>query len=227
MEGTHGAGAALLLSAALAAAGCCGLQRAVAKGNRDTPEAAFAFVTAAFAEDRTGDQFDSLHWSFVKAQGISAQRYTLARAIRPGVFAKAADILGRATMDGVEYARIETRDGPARPPRPRDAARVSLSTPRGTGVFILVDEPTWTLFTDDEDFTGHFTDLTRAVRFEGEGIAVDLHQPMGALPKEGARILRIEIHHDWLIFGVESLDGFEDLIGEVKATEAKVKEAPQ
>ena len=219
MEGTQGAGtgAAVLLAAAFALAGCCGLERAVAKGNRDTPEAAFEFVRAAFEEDRTGDQVDSMHWAFKKSQGISDYKYTLARSLRPGVFRKASDLLGRAHLDSVEYGRIESRD----------AARVSVSTAGGSGVFILVDEPTWTLFTDDGPFPGHIADMERAVRIEDDGVVVDLRQPLGAMPKDGARILRVEIHHDWLIFGVESLDGFDDLLGEVKATEAKTREAPR
>ncbi len=229
MEGTRRSSgcAAVLLAAVLALAGCCGLQRAEAKGNRDTPEAAFEFVTRAFAEDRTGDQIDSLHWTFQKAQGINAQKYTFARTLRPGIFRRAADLLGQATLDSVEYGRIDTRAEPSLPPRPRDAARVSLTTPRGSGVFILVDEPTWTLYTDDGPFSGHMPELGRTVRVEEDGIVVELRQPLGAPPLEGARILRVEIHHDWLIFGVESLDGFDELLGEVKATEEKAKEAPQ
>ena len=224
MEGTR---RSVLFAAALALSGCCGMARGEAPGNRDTPEAAFRYITRAFAEDRTGDQFDSLHWTFAKAQGITDYKYRMARSLRPGIFDRAAALLGGATLESVEYARIETRADPASPSRPRNAARVSLATPRGAGVFILVDEPAWTLFTDDGKFPGHIPDLASAVRFEGEEVVVALRRPLGEPPAEGVRILRVEIHHDWLLFGVESLEGFEDLLGEVRAAEEKPKEAPQ
>lgn len=218
-------GWSVLLAAALA--GCCGLQRAVAKGNRDTPEAAFEYLTRSFAEDQTGDQIDSFHWTFAKQQGIDAQKYTLARTLRPGIFSKAAELLGKATLDSVEYARLDTRPDPGAPPRLRNAARVTLTTGRGRGVFILVDEPTWTLFTDDGSFPGHIPDLGTAVKIVDDGVVVELRQALGALPAEGAKIHRVEIHHDWLLFGVESLEGFDELIHEVKATDTKAKETPQ
>ncbi len=233
MEGTRGrAAAAALLAAGLAAAGCCGLQRGSPIGNRDTPEAAFAFVRDAFREDRTGDQVDSLHQRFQERQGISSTRYALARGLRPGLFRKAADLLGAARLVSVEYARIDTRKGPADPPRLKDAAKLRLAVPGGEGVFILVDEPVWTLYTDDEE-TGPLWDylpgVDRAVRIEGGKVVVDLHGDLGVLPKDGARVRRIEIHHDWQLFDIESLKGFEEFLGQVKeaADQGRGGEAPQ
>jgi len=222
--------AAGLLAAALAAAGCCGLQRAAARGNRDTPEAAFEYVRSAFAEDRTGDQVDSFHVSFKGRQGLSDARYSLARSLRPGLFAKAARVLGAAKMEKVEYAAVyETRKGPEDPPRPRSAARVSLTTPEGSGVFILVDEPIAVLFTDDPELGAapvNVPDIGRIVRLEGGRLVVEMKAPLDFPPEEGARIRRLEIHHDWLLFDVESLQGFEEFLGEVKAAAEKASEAP-
>jgi hypothetical protein len=236
MEGTsrRASAAAALLAAALGTAGCCGLQRAAAPGNRDTPEAAFAYVRAAFEEDRTGDQIDSLHPAFMARQGISGTKYVLARGLRPALFRRAAAVLGAARLDSVEYARIETRRQPGDANRPRDAARVRITTPEGAGVFILVDEPIAFLTTDDADLPPlpiNAPDIGRIVRIEGENLLVELRAPLDYPPKEGAKVRRFEIHHDWLLFDVESLQGFEEFLGQVKETadraKKEIQEAPK
>ena len=228
MEGRRIGIAAVL--AALAAVGCCGLTRAAARGNRDTPEASFEFVRAAFAEDRTGDQYDSFHPSFRDAQGISQGKYSLARTVSPGLFEKARRLLGSARLEHpVELGRIDTRRDPADPPRTRDAARVVLSTPEGRGVFHLVDEPSWLLATDDEELpsvTGFLGDMERSVRVEGDRLVVEVHAPLDPQfrPLPGSRVRRVEFHHDWLLYGIESLEGFEEFLGEVKAAAERASE---
>lgn len=223
--------AAGLLAAALAASGCCGLVRARAVGNRDTPEAAFEYVRSAFEEDRTGDQVDSLHWDFKTRQGISDYKYVLARNLRPGLFEKASRILGAAKLEKAEYARLDTRRGPGDAPRLRDAARVSLSTGEGSGVFILVDEPTWRLVVLEKDGrvvtpSGQVDDLGRFVRVLEGQVEVELRRPLGFSTEEAPRILRFEVFHDWLLFDVESLQGFEEFLGQVKETADTTEEPP-
>jgi hypothetical protein len=213
MDGRR-AGTAVLLAAAAALGGCCSTAAGDPKGDRDTPERAFDYVRRAFAEDRTEDQFDSLHWAFAKRQGITDLKYRVARRLRPGVFRKAADLLGGATLDAVEYGDL------ADPARPRKAARVRLSTPGGRGVFVLVDEPRWVLVTDDGPFPGRLADMEKVVRIEADALVADLRRPLDDLPAEGSRIHRLVIHHDWLLYDVESLDGFEELMGEVRAAES-------
>jgi hypothetical protein len=223
--------AAGLLAAGLAASGCCGLARARAVGNRDTPEAAFEYVRSAFEEDRTGDQVDSLHWDFKGRQGISDGKYVLARNLRPGLFEKAARILGAAKLEKVEYARLDTRRRPGDAARLRDAARVSLATAEGSGVFILVDEPTWRFVAVEKDGrvvtqSGQVDDLGRFVRVREGRIEVDLRRPVDFPMEEAPRVLRFEVFHDWLLFDVESLQGFEEFLGQVKETADRTEEAP-
>jgi hypothetical protein len=225
--------AAGLLAAALAATGCCGLTGGRTIGNRDTPEAAFEFVRSAFAEDRTLDQLNSLHWLFQGRQGINSSKYEMARTLRPGLFAKAARVLGAAKLEKVEYAaKYETKKGPEDAPRLREAARVSLTTPEGSGVFILVDEPTWLLVTLEKGGatvvqSGQLTGLDGVVGIRDGQVVAELRRPLDFPPEEAPRILRLEIHHDWLLFDVESLQGFEEFLGEVKATAEKAAEAPE
>jgi hypothetical protein len=214
----------VLAAAAFAAAltGCCTPPAVLgmARWTRDTPEEAFAFARAAFALDSGGDQFEFLHPEFVEEQGLSRTRWGLARRLAPGTFRKAAEILEAATLEGVERARLPTRRGE------RDAARVTLRTPAGTGVFVLVDDPRWRLVTDDPESPPLTGDVPaggadRLVRVEGDALLLGGALPLAFPPAAGSRVLRFEIHHDWRLRGIESLEGFEEFLGEVRSAAAE------
>jgi hypothetical protein len=217
MERARGSIAAILAATALAAAGCCGLH-GYSHLNRDTPEAAFDFVRAAFAEDRTLDQYDSFHPAFREAQGISAGKYGLARNLRPGLFEKARRIVGEATLESVERGPEPFDFGKG----PRGWARVRIRTREGRGVFLLVDEPSWFLSTDDEELgpvRGPVEDVGRSVRVEGSTLVVELRATLPFPPEPGKQVRRLEIHHDWMLYAVEELEGFDEFLGEVRKTE--------
>ena len=219
------AAAALLLAAACA--GCCGLTRSPGlRGmDRDTPERAFEFVRAAFVEDATADQYDSLHPEFAKAQGLDRASYALGGSLSPGIFERTAALLREAAVDSVE--RGGTVNTPA---GPRFAARVSLRTGSGAGVFILVDEPIFRLVTTDPEapvITGAVASVPGAVRFQGDRLRVSLDAMLDVVsPTPGSEVLRIEIHHDWLLYAVERLEGLEEFLGEVKKAADKAQPAP-
>jgi hypothetical protein len=219
-----------LLAAALAAgaAGCCGLTRSAGmRGlDRDSPERAFEFVKAAFAEDSTRDQYLSLHPDFRDAQGLDETKYSLARSLSPGLFEKAAALLGGAVLDGPirRGLAVETPRGP------RAAARVALRTSGGAGVFVLVDEPRFVLVTTDGEAPGPVRSVADAVRLSGDRVRVGLDEPLFLPPPDGAEVLRVTIHHDWLLYGIERLEGFEEFLGEVRDTADRAgptKEAPK
>ena len=213
-----GARLPLLVLLAAAAAGCCGLQRSAGlRGlDRDTPERAFAFVRAAFVEDSTQDQYDSLHRDFRERHGLTAENYALGRSLSPGIFERTATMLGKAEIDGPVERSLAIRT----PAGPRAAARLSLRTPEGAGVFVLVDEPLFRLVTTDPDapvITGSVASIPGAVRVAGDRLEVRLEAVMDVVaPAPGAEVLRIEVHHDWLLYAVERLEGLEEFLGEVK-----------
>lgn len=217
------AAAALLLAAA--AAGCCGLTRSAGRRglDRDSPERAFEFVRAAFAEDATADQYESFHPEFVEAQGLDREKYSLGRSLSPGVFERAAALLRGAVLDGpVERGVLQTARGP------RAAARVRLRTPGGAGVFVLVDEPRFRLATTDPEIpevSGAVSSVPGAVRVADGRVQVRLDADLFAVPAGGAEVLRITIHHDWLLHGVERLEGLEEFLGDVRS--AAEKAAPE
>jgi hypothetical protein len=221
MEGTRLS--PVLLAAALALAGCCHGKPTgtTAILNRDTPENAFEFVRAAFAEDRPADQFDSFHPEFTAEQGFGINKYLLARSLSPGTFEKARRLLAEARLDGEpEYLR----NGDLR------AVRLHLRTAEGAGTFILLDRPQWEATLDDPDLPslrGAAGNPDSVVRIEGNRLRVTADLPLDFPPIEGARVHRFTIHHDWLLRHIESLEGFEEFLGEVKATEEKAKEAPK
>ncbi|HEU4394346.1 MAG TPA: hypothetical protein VFS92_02200, partial [Planctomycetota bacterium] len=103
---------------------------------------------------------------------------------------------------------------------PRAGARVSLRTGSGAGVFILVDEPTFRLVTTDPEapvITGAVASVPGAVRLDGDRLRVSLDAVLDLVaPAPGAEVLRFEIHHDWLLYAVERLEGLEEFLGEVK-----------
>ncbi len=217
------AAAALLCGAA--AAGCCGLVRAApgTRGDRDTPERAFAFVRDAFAEDRTGDQYDSFHPDFREAQGITASRYEMARTLRPGLFEEAADLLRDARIAGPpDRGTVATKAGP------RAGARIALEAPGGgRGVFVLADEPSLLLVTDDPDLPEvrvSGPELAAAMRVDGGDLVLALRSRLLIPPRSGSTVLRVEIHHDWLLLGIESLEGFGEFLEEVRRTAEESKE---
>ncbi len=232
MEGARAAIAAVLLPAALAAAGCCGLRGdgTSARFNRDTPEGAFDFVRAAYAEDRTRDQYDSFHKAFRDSQGISEGKYSLAYSLRPGLFEKAKRIIGKATLESIEHGAEPVEIAPG---KSRRWARVTIRTPEGRGVFVLVDEPTWLLVTADDDLgalRGSVEDPGRSVRVEGDELVVEYRTKLAFPPEPGKEaVRRFEIHHDWQLYGVEELEGFDEFLGEVRKTdeEAAKKGSPQ
>lgn len=220
--------AAAVLLGGIAAAGCCGLSRAEpgTRGDRDTPERAFAFVRDAFAEDRTGDQYDSFHPDFREAQGINEGRYETARTLYPGLFEDAAASFRDARIDGpVAPVTAATRLGP------RAAARIALAAPSGDrGVFILVDEPVLVLVTDDPEVprvTVTRPDLVAGLRLEGDTLVVDLRVKPHTPPLPGSKILRVEIHHDWRLFAIESLEGFGEFLEEVRQAADEAKETKE
>jgi hypothetical protein len=217
MEGRRLLAAAILLPAALAA-GCCSAPSGYVRGDRDTPERAFAFVRDAFVQDSVGDQSDSFHPEFMKRQGFTRAEYRLARDLRPGLFAKAGEILAKARLERVEPVLLDGRRG----------ARVFLSVPGGAGVFVLVDDPIWEIFPGKEgepSVIGHLPDLGGVVRFEGGTAVVELRRPVDFPPEGPLEVRRVEIHHDWLLFGIESLTGFEEFLGEVKSAAREGKAA--
>jgi hypothetical protein len=212
------------LALAASAAGCCGLTRSAGlRGlDRDTPERAFEFVRAAFAEDATADQYDSFHPDFRDARGLSRARYLLGRNLEPGLFERAASLLAEAEIvPPVERGVLERADGRGR----RAVARITLRTPRGSGVFILVDEPAFRLCTSDPDL-GRMPPLAvdpaaleGAVRVgpDGRSVVVRFEAPLGAAALDpAAEVHRFELHHDWLLLDIERLEGFEEFLGEVR-----------
>jgi hypothetical protein len=223
MRGSGGAarGLAALLLAGGAAAGCC-LTGTSPRLHRDTPQEAFAYVRAAFLEDSTRAEYDSFHPDFTKRQGISESKYALARNLSPDTFREAARILKGAEVRTVEEgAALGTERGP------RAWARVTVHTTEGQGVFLLVDEPLWYLATDDEDLgpvTGPAGDVGGAVKVEGDRLHVTFSAPLPFPPKPGARVRRFEVHHDWLLYDVESLTGFEEFLRDVRKTAEKASE---
>jgi hypothetical protein len=216
--------AAALLAASAAAGGCCATPGGFVRGDRDTPERAFAFVRDAFVHDSVGDQAESFHRAFLDRQGFSRSQYELARSLRPGLFEKAARLLASAEVRSVEGGVLETRRREEDPPRPRAAARVTVETASGTGVFLLVDEPVLTVFPlapGEPEVRGHPGDLDRILRFEGETAILEARVPADYPPEGPFRVRRVEIHHDWLLWDIESLRGFEELLGEVRAAAAE------
>jgi len=218
----------LVVALAVAAAGCCSPARLV-KGDRDTPERAFDFVREAFAADSLPDQYDSFHVDFRERHGISYAKYSLARSLRPGLFEDAGRLLGKARLESMEpVAPVGTPAGP------RLAMRMSLRTADGSaGVFLLVDEPRFLLVTDDVELPrkeGSVSGIDKAVKVKDGALEVVLRVPLGkASPVDGARILRFEVHHDWLLYAVESLEGLEALLDEAAAAaeETRPAEAPK
>ena len=225
MEGARASIAAILAPAALAAAGCCGLTGVGTSTdhNRDTPEAAFDYVRAAYAEDRTRDQYDSFHKRFREDQGISQGKYSLARNLRPGLFAKARKIVGEAVLESVERGAEPFDVGAG----PRSWARVRIRTSEGSGVFLLVDEPRLLVVTGDEELgpvTVSLIDLDRSVRVEGNTLIVDIRATLPFPPDTGKEaVRRVEVHHDWRLYAVEELEGFDEFLGEVRKTEEQTE----
>jgi len=201
----------------LGAAGCCGLTRGDSAAlDRDTPERAFDFVRAAFAGDRTGDQYDSFHPDFCETQGLSAGRYAMARSLRPGLFERASVLLGGATLESVAPAGL--RDTAAG--RRRATRVVILTADGGRGEFLLVDEPAWRMASNDGELpvqAGRIADLEEAVRLVDGSLVVGFRAPLGIPPLEGTRIHRVTLHHDWLLYGIERLEGFEEFLEDVGA----------
>jgi hypothetical protein len=229
MDGTRASStlAALLLAIAPAVAGCCTPKAppTTARMNRDTPEAALEFFRTAFLADETSDQFDSFHPEFVAEQGLSRGKYELARTLAPGTFEKARRLLGSARLDGEpEYAVLRTEKGE------RAAARLRVATDRGTATFLLVDLPQWEVSLSDPDLPrlhGPAAGFESSVRAEGDRLKVALDLPLDVPPLPGARVRRFSVHHDWLLWRIEALEGFEEFLGEVRATDEKVKETPR
>jgi hypothetical protein len=193
--------------------------------DRDTPERAFEFVRAAFVEDATADQYDSLHPEFTKAQGLDRASYALGRSLSPGIFERTAALLREAALDGPV-----DRGGMVKTPAgPRAGARVSLRTASGAGVFILVDEPTFRLVTTDPEapvITGAVASVPGAVRLDGDRLRVSMDAVLDLVsPAPGSEVLRFEIHHDWLLYAVERLEGLEEFLGEVKRAADKAQPA--
>ncbi len=224
--GTTGLGgaAAPLAAAALLLpllAGCCGLTRASDSpvGNRDTPEAAFAYIREAFRSDLTGDQYDSFHNDFREANGLSRAKYGLARSLRPGLFEDAAALLGRAEIEAVTPgAGLHPTSG-----GPLPWAEVVLALPGGgRGTFVLVDEPVLLVVTDDGGLglpspIVHRT-MDREIRIEDGRLVIALDRRLPVPPADGSRVRRIEIHHDWLLYGIRSVEGLDRLLEQVRST---------
>jgi len=188
---------------------------------RDTPEEALDFIRAAFASDNLRDQFESLHEAFTGRQGITYTKLALAHDARPGAFAKMTRYLAEARIESVERS-----DSFATAAGPRRAARVTLSVPGGgRGVFIVVDEPRYLLVTGDGEVprkTGILGGQEAGVRVRDGQLEASLRVPLGrSAPADGAEVRRLEIHGDWLLYDIESLEGFDEFLGEVKeASEA-------
>lgn len=202
----------------VAASGCClGRAESGTRGNRDSPERAFAFVRDAFVDDRTGDQIDSFHQDFREAHGISSSGYSGARTLYPGKFEKMAALLKDARIEGPVERRVGmTRAGP------RAMAVVTLTTSSGgKGVFELVDEPRCRVLSDDPQDPESFApppDMARAARIEGEDLVVNFRTRLYTPPAAGAHIERVEIFHDWLLYEIRSLEGFDEFLQDVRKT---------
>lgn len=203
----------LALAAALlpALAGCC-TPAVSAAPRRDSPAAAVDWIRNAFVEDRVGDQFDAFHPDMVEREGLSLTRYSLARDLHPGSFGQVAEELRDAGSPVVEPQErpLETRKGPRR------WARVTMSTRSGSGVFLLVDEPSYLVVTDDDEVPtrrGVLDGGDLGARIREGRLEVSLRVPLGRdAPLDGSGVLRVELKHDWLLFGIERLDGFDELV---------------
>ncbi len=211
-----------LAAAAVATTGCCTtLTRGAAAGlRRDTPEEAVEALRRAFVEEDLGAQYDALHPDFTAREGISEFKYRMAHDRYPEVFRRAAETLAAAGAPALEPgdAPVETSAGP------RPWVRVRLATAGGSGVFVLVDDPGYLLVTDDGDVPekpGSLAAMDRAARVEGGHLVLDARIPLGTVaPRDGAEVRRVELRHRWLLWSIETLEGFDDLVREA-ATAAR------
>jgi hypothetical protein len=169
-------------------------------------------VRDAFVEDRIGDQFDSFHPDLVEREGLGRTRYSLARDLKPDLFARVAEQLrdAKAPVIEAQQTAIETSGGP------REWVRVTLATSGGSAVFVLVDEPSYFLLTDDDEVPtrrGVLPGWDRNARLVDGNLEIGLRVPLGRdAPLDGSRVVRLEFFHDWLLFGIERLDGFDELV---------------
>jgi hypothetical protein len=213
---------------ALATSGCCAPRGVTSLDlNRDTPRNAFEYVQAALDDDRIGDLYDSLHPTFADEQGITAAKMSLAHSTMPGAFRDFAEILRNTSITGIEQGERPIDDGGA----PRRWARVRLSSDdgRAEGVFILVDRPVVVLLTDDEEVsptqvTLPMGVLEKTVQVKDGHLFVGLRVPLGEMgPLDGSAVHRVEVRHEWLLYGVESLDGMDELLERVRGMDEEAQ----
>jgi hypothetical protein len=205
--------AALVVAIAFAAPGCCALAQMVCafpvpksppKGNRDTPEAAVAYLVDAFRDRRTNDIYGSFHPEFTAENGaFSASDFSAAYFHYEADFAADAETMAAAECrvpqtagNTVVVELVDEKSGAYLPITFENRPRIQIVT---TNQFVGTIEGA--------------VDMRALVRLENGRLTLPQNFPLTSIENvspEAAKalkssdIVRVEISDDWLVRAIDA-----------------------